>query len=286
MNVLKLAFFIFSLVLAFIPLKGELFGYAHLSGKFFDFLHFPFFAILSVLVFGVQIHFDKNKKYRLAILIVFVVLVEVFQGLVGRSASLTDVLWGGLGICFGWAWSAPKPTGYYWMAGLVSCYTAILGFTLHILFLAESRLPIVSKMDSIFITSLFDNMNEIKTPELQTVWSDDHNSQVLKGSKVDFNWSGFSYKFPLYANLEEYKLLSMDYYSPIDLSELDIRFNSRDGRKIYKLNNISKGWNKLTLNINSVNNNDVDWAEITGFAVFYESKGGPDTYLVDNIIFQ
>ncbi len=286
MNLFKVVFVLCSLLLAFIPLKGEMFGYSHLAGKFFDFLHFPFFSVFSAFVLSAHLRFDEQKKYRLVILFAFAVLIEVFQGFVGRSASLTDVLWGGLGIAFGWAWNSSKPKGYYWMAGLTSCYTVILGLSLHVLLLAESRLPIVSKMDSFFTVNLFDNMNEIKVPQFQTVWSDETKSQVLKGSKVDYYWSGFSYKFPLYADLKKYKLLSLDYYSPINLPELDIRFNSANGRKIYTLNNVKKGWNKLRVNINSANSNDLDWAAITGFAVFYESEAGPDTYLVDNIVFQ
>jgi hypothetical protein len=274
------------MILAFIPLKGELFGYSHLAGKFFDFLHFPFFSVLTLLILDVNLRLDKKKNYRLVILILLVLFIELIQHFIGRSASLIDIFWGLLGIAFGWIWNTKKPKRYYWIASLLSCYMTVLGLNLYILYLTQSRLPVVSKMDSMFTTNLFDNMNEIKIPRFYTVWSNENKSQVLMGSKVDFNWSGFSYKFPLYADLKGYKLLTMDYYSPINFSELDIRFNSANGKKIYTLNNVKKGWNKLIIKINSLDNREVNWSEITGFAVFYESEGGPEMYLVDNIIFQ
>ncbi|MFT7111275.1 MAG: VanZ family protein [Psychrobacter glaciei] len=283
MNILKVTFFLCALVLAFIPIKGHLFGYSHLVGKFFDFLHFPFFSILTVLLLGVQTQLDRKKKYRLLILVLLVLFIELIQSFIGRSASLMDILWGGLGIAFGWFWNTKK---FYWITGLLSCYAVVLGLNLYILYLAESRLPIVHKMETIFTTKLFDNMNEIKIPRFKTVWSDEKQSQVLKGSKVDFKWSGFSYKFPLYADLKGYKLLTIDYYSPINFSELEIRFNSANGKKMYTLNNINKGWNKLIVKINSLDSSEINWSEITGFAVFYRSDTGPETYLVDNIIFQ
>jgi hypothetical protein len=286
MNILKVTFFLCALVLAFIPLKGNLFGYSHLVGKFFDFLHFPFFSVLTVLVLSIQTQLNVKKKYRLLILILLVLFIELIQGFIGRSASLIDIFWGGLGIAFGWFWNTKNSQKYYWMTGLLSCYAAVLGLNLYILYLAESRLPVVNKMDTIFTTKLFDNMNEIEIPRFKTVWSDEKESQVLKGSKVDFKWSGFSYKFPLYADLKGYKLLTMEYYSPIDFSELEIRFNSENGRKMYTLNNVNKGWNKLILEINSLDSREVNWSGITGFAVFYRSETGPETYLVDNIIFQ
>jgi hypothetical protein len=286
MNLLKVLFILVSIALAFIPFKGDFFGYSHLAGKFFDFLHFPFFSILAVLVLGLNLKVDENKRYRLVILVVLTVMIEVIQKYTGRSPSIIDVLWGWLGIGFGLAWYASRPVRYYLVTGVLMCYICVLALNIYVLFLAQSRLPVVNNMESIFTTYLFDNMNEIKDPTFESVWSDDTKSLVLKGSKVDFNWSGFSYKFPLYADLRSYRELSMEYYSPKYFSELDIRFNSENGRKIFTVNNIKSGWNNINLKFDSTNNNEVDWGEVNGFAVFYESKYGPDTYLVDNIIFK
>jgi len=285
MNALKFIFILIALSLAFIPIKGELFGYSHLAGKLFDFLHFPFFAVFATLVFSHNKNSNKQKAIRLATLVSFVFAIEAIQFFIGRSASVLDVLWGTLGIAFGWAWHANPAIRYFGLVTFLSAYLLVLGFNLHLLWLTESRLPVVSKMESAFTTRLFFNMNEIKNPKFKTVWSEDKQSQVLQGKKIDYKWSGFSYKYPLLANLQKFSSFYLDYHTPQVIEELEVRFNSKSGYQIYTFHNVKKGWNKLTLDIKAGGNN-VDWTAVSSFAVFYESEYGPDMYLVDNVLFK
>ena len=87
---------------AFISFDEWLGEYSSLTSIFFDYLHFPFFFLLSLI--SLKVLEGKEYLYPKAVFLIvaFMILIEVAQNFVGRESSVVDGIWGGLGIALGY----------------------------------------------------------------------------------------------------------------------------------------------------------------------------------------
>ncbi len=127
------------------------------------------------------------------------------------------------------------------------------------------------------------NVNHITSDPLAQEYIQSRSSTVLIGKKLEYDWSGVSYEWPIAANFKSNQHLSFDFYSEINFKELDIKFQFIGGKnKIKTLKNIKAGWQLIHSPLANSDNASTDiW--LKKVSIYYESSSGPDWYYIDNV---
>lgn len=284
--VLLLAF----LVLAIIPAGSS--SYRDVFIILMDMLHFPAAALLVFFLTHI-IRFYLNREPLIIpfiLVIICVFLLEWIQPWFGRTQDWVDVYFGLLGAVFGgllFLIERKRLLIYRILKYLVFfiyflyCLTQL--YHLSMLFKNEA---VIADFESPLELSLWRNLNHIKEPRLVLLNSvADHNSKLVKGLVLDFQWSGLTYQNSIGVDASGYNALELDYFSNNQQSiKLRLRFDDTN-ETIYRIKSqmVDSGWNHVVFRFDM--NQDFDFKNLVKIAVFAESRNIKDYYLVDNIQF-
>ncbi len=263
----------------FLPFNEFFKGYEIVIGKLFDAFHFPFFFLFGVkcLKSGTEL----DDKTKLALLALAIVAVEMLQYIVGRSASSSDVMWGGMGLLCAY--------GHFSLSKLMAVAKKLL-FVIYALSLCVSAyfltMPYLyidktNGMDFSALGYMFKNVGDVESPEL-LIKEIDRGNRVLIGSNLSYSWSGFSYNFPIPVDLCHKSKVSLDLFINQPLASYYVRGSSPGGYKIWTINSLKSGWNKIYFNFNGMGS--LDCHSVSSLSFYYETKSGPTNYMVDNIL--
>lgn len=251
-----------------------------LIAKAFDFLHFPSFFLFGFLLSP----YVPIKRLAIA-LIVISALIEPIQPLFDRSADIVDFLLGTWGVL---SWYLYQSYNRYIKN------TALTSIAVFILTASMILYPLVNSLfyqdqcgdfdlrRSTFgwrnIDNSYNNPVELFQLKKQQKW-------ILKGSVLNYPWSGASFDWALPYHYNDTSLLSFSFFSERSDFEIDIKLTSIAGESFIVSKNISKiGWNNIRIPLIKYSPLKSEYLE--SISIYYNNEVGLDWYYLDKIVIQ
>lgn len=267
------------LVIALLLPGQDLWSYPFIS-QVFDLLHFPSFFLLSYLLAP----YFSSKLIVIA-LSAFACGIEVLQPLLGRSADLLDIVFGLWGI-FTWCLFHYTYKHANKMAGL-SLIIFIAGACFLLYPHGKSYIYQQQMGDFELVDSMLGwrNIDKSEMQSLERIQLVGAQGYVLKGSALNYPWSGVSYDWSLPYSFADKNNLSFEFYSHKADFELDIKLTSIMGNSIIVSRNIDQvGWKKINIPLSKYSS--LDGQYLKSLSIYYDNEVHLDWYLLDQVLIQ
>ena len=275
----RVILFLFLLGLTFLPFSTWLGSQALLS-TLFDLLHFPAAFILTLFFLNKK---DKIKtEVKLLTLSMLIMCIEILQFFSGRDASLMDMIWGWLGLFSAWIYL--KLSGSIYKNIIFTPYVFSVLIELMYISIPHLTFPVLTRADNYIDHILFENVNEIKERMPSIVSSGSNYNKSIEGYKLDYPWSGLSYKFIIPIKLNDTSKLEFDFYSKTSFENLDVALTDDIDKKVKSIPIVKTGWQHYSINVTELFGKEK--IKLSRVSIYFETSKGPDKYMVDNLVFK
>jgi hypothetical protein len=276
---IRLFVFIFICALAFFPFSSY-FENQEMLSILLNYLHFPVVCLITLDFLKSPLAI--NEKLKIGLLLIVIMAVELVQVCIGRDASLMDIVWGSLGLVSAKVYLSFPDYSYR----MVVFFPYVVSLLVQIGFIGLPHLtyPVLTRADNYIDHLLFENVNEITEKKPIIISTKTDFGRVIQGNKLDYPWSGLSYKYILPIEIKNASKLEFDYYSETKIEELEVAITSESGKKVKTLMIKSNEWRHHSIEISDLFEEEI--VRVSRVSIYYETLKGPNKYQIDNLLFK